>query len=369
MFMRKRVLSVSIICMLAAVTAVAQVSFVLQVPPTGVLQKNQLWNMALVYSGNASTSVIIQMMLMDARNGQPVMTAASRPILLTKGTTVIGAKDVAPVEYNYLSSLFNADRDPNGFLPAGDFKACYTVLQNAHNGVVQAEDCIPVEVQPLSPPQLNSPADTSTVATAYPQFSWLPPTPVNLFSNLNYEMILVEVLPDQGPYEAIQQNMPVYNISHLNDPVNMYPASGKPLDTGKVYAWRVLALNDDQFIAQSEVWTFKLAQPPPKALVVPGGNYMPMRAGNERSAGVHVLTCDTIGIKFYSFEKDHPAVVNFYSADGKLVRTVTETIVYGDNYLAYVLNKSFDKGKVYRIEISDTRKNTYTASFTLTTTK
>ena len=96
---------------------------------------------------------------------------------------------------------------------------------------------------------------------------------------------------------------------------------------------------------------------------------MPLRPGNERSAGVHALTCDTIGIKFYSFEKDHPAAVNFYGADGKLVKTAQETIVYGDNYLAYILDKSFARGKLYRIELTDSRKTVYAASFTLTTTK
>ncbi|HEX3934411.1 MAG TPA: hypothetical protein VHW43_07005, partial [Puia sp.] len=273
----------------------AQVSLVLQVPPVGVMQKNQLWNMALVASG--SVPVSIQLTLVDAANGQPVMTAATRTLQLSKGANAITAKDVAPVQYDYLSPLFT-DRDPNGFLPAGNFKACYTVILPVDHGMSTAEDCIPVEVQPLSPPQLNSPPDTSVVETAYPQFSWLPPTPVNLFSELNYQMILVEVLPDQGSYQAIQENIPVYNISHLQDPVNLYPSSAKPLDTGKLYAWRVLVLNQDQYIDQSEVWTFKLATPKATPLVVPGGNYISLRSAREHSAGVQLLSSDTIGIRY-----------------------------------------------------------------------
>ena len=357
------------VCSLAFATAGAQVSIVLQVPPVGVMQKNQLWNMALINAGGPGVSVTIQLTLLDARDGQPVMTAQTRPVLLTKGTTMITAREVTPVHYDYPSPQFNVDRDPNGFLPVGNYKACYSIVQASHSEGRLTEDCIPIEVQPLSPPQLNSPADTSMVATAYPQFSWLPPTPINLFSNLSYEMMLVEVLPDQGPYQAIQQNIPVYNISHLKDPVNLYPASGTPLDTGRLYAWRILALNDEQFIAQSEVWTFRLATPVKTPLMVPGGHYMSMRPGNEPSAGVHVLTSDTIGCKFYSFEKDHPAMVNFYGADGKLVKATQEKIVYGDNFLVYVLSRDFEKGKVYRVEIADSKKNIYTASFSLTTTK
>ncbi|HLZ87675.1 MAG TPA: hypothetical protein VKQ52_10555 [Puia sp.] len=367
--MRKKISSALLVGLLAFVGTRAQVSMVLQVPPTGVMQKNQLWNMAIVNAGATGSRVVIQLTLLDGKDGQAVMTAQTRPILLTSGTTMVTAREVAPVQYEYLSPQFNIDRDPNGFLPVGNYKACYSILLQAQKSEGRmAEDCIPVEVQPLSPPQLNLPADTSTVATAYPPFSWLPPTPVNLFSNLTYDFLLVEVLPDQGAYQAIQENIPTYTISHLKDPVHLYPASAKPLDTGRIYAWRILALNEGQFIAQSEVWTFKLATA--KApLVVPGGHYMPMRAVNERSAGIHVHTCDTIGIKFYSFEKDHPAVVNFYAADGTIVKTAQEHIVYGDNYLAYVLNRAFEKGKVYRIELADTRKNIYSTSFILTTAK
>ena len=354
---------------LGVTAATAQISMVLQVPPVGVMQKTQLWNMAIINAGPPGAKVSIQLTLLDATDGQAVMTAQTRTLLLQKGTTILTARDVSPVQYDYMSSQFNVDRDPNGFLPVGNFKACYSIVQAIKGEGTLAEDCIPLEVQPLSPPQLNLPTDTSTVPTAYPQFSWLPPTPINLFSNLSYDFMLVEVLPDQGSYQAIQQNIPVYNVSHLKDPVHVYPASAKPLDTGRTYAWRILAMNEDQFIAQSEVWTFKLATPNKQPLSPPGGNYMPMRPASEKAVGVHMLTCDTIGVKFYSFERDHPADVNFYDATGKLVRTEKETIVYGDNYLAYILNKSFGNGKVYRIELADTKKTLYSASFTLTTAK
>ena len=348
------------------VMAQGQVSLVLQVPSVGVLQKNQLWNMAIVNGSNGSGTVSIQLILQDARNGQPVMTATTRPLVLVKGTNVITAKDVAPVQYYYLSPMF-VDRDPNGFLPAGDFKACYIVQLNAnlHSASPLVEDCIPVEVQPLSPPQLNTPADTSVVQTAYPQFSWLPPTPVNIFGDLSYDMILVEVLPDQGAYQAIQQNIPIYNISHLQDPVNLYPASAQALDTGRVYAWRVLVLNNGEFITQSDVWTFRLATPKPSVIIVPGGNYIPLRRSNERGSGVQMLASDTIGIKYYSFDRDHADTVRFYSTDGKLVTAVPQTIGYGDNFLAYPLNKAFQKGKVYLVRVIDSRKNVYSASFIL----
>ena len=152
--------------------------------------------MALIYTGNGTISVSIALTMLGARDNQPVMTALSRPIMLSKGTNLISIKDASPIQYDYLSPVFNVDRDPNGFLPVGNYKVCYTVLQGGGHGEGPfVEDCLPVEVQPLSPPQLNTPADTSTLEITYPQFSWLPAMPVSLFSNLSYDMLLVEVLP------------------------------------------------------------------------------------------------------------------------------------------------------------------------------
>ena len=359
-------LQVTVVLWLAATgVSQAQVTMVLQVPPTGVMQKNQLWNMALIYTGNSTLTTTIQLTLFSAKDNQPVMTATTRPVLLTKGTNAIDIKMVAPVQYTYLSPAFNVDRDPNGFLPVGDYKACYIIAQPTHAANSLAEDCIPVEVHPLSPPQLNSPADTSTVPTAYPQFSWLPPTPVNLFSNLTYDMLIVKVLPGQGPNEAIQQNIPVYNIGNYRDAVNVYPASNKPLDTATQYAWRVIAMNEGQFIAQSEVWTFQLAKPKPAPVTVPNGNYIPLRASNQPATTPSVLTGGVLGIKYYSFEKDHNTTVSIYGPDGAVMNTTQATIVYGDNYLAYPLNGSYQQGKLYRIQLTDGHNIIHYASFTI----
>lgn len=343
----------------------AQVTLALQVPAVGIMQKNQLWNMALIYTGNGGANVVVGLTLLSAKDNQPVMTATSRILVLNKGTNQFNAKDMGPILYNYLSPIFNVDRDPDGFLPIGNYKACYTVIRNSHSAEPLAEDCLPVEVQPLSPPQLNIPADTATLETAYPQFSWIPPLPLNLFSNLTYDMLVVEVLPGQGAYEAIQRNIPVYNISHYTSMLHTYPSSNAPLDTGRIYAWRVIAKNEDAFVAQSEVWTFKLASPKRMTLKPANGNYILLRKSNEPATGVSTLTESIIGIKYYSFDKEHAATVQFFTPDGQLVQSVQEKIVYGDNFLAYALNGSFQKGKIYLVKITDLQHNLYTASFTI----
>jgi len=364
--MYKKALLIAL-CVAGTLVGRAQVAMALQVPPTGVMQKPQLWNMALVYSGTAPVSVYISLTLLNASDNTPLMTATSRSIPLTRGTRQINATDVAPVQYNYLSSLFNIDRDPNGFLPIGNFKACYIVYLNGDSRSELAEDCIPVEVQPLSPPQLNLPADTATLEVAYPQFNWLPPTPLNLFSNLGYDMLVVEVSPGQSPYEAIQQNVPVYNISDYKSLVHVYPASNKGFDTGHVYAWRVIAKNEGQFVAQSEVWTFTIAPLKKQALTVASGNYILLNNSNG-SAGVNSIVPGNLGIKYYSFDKAHTTTISFLDADGTVIQTITERLVYGDNFLAYPLDSRFEKGKVYTILITDLNNKPHTALFSISHT-
>ncbi len=343
----------------------AQVTLALQVPPTGVMLKSQLWNMALMNTGNSTINVSVELTLLSTKDNQPVMRAVSRTLQLNKGTNQINGKDVAPVVYDYLSPLFNIDRDPNGFLPVGSYKACYTVLQLSHGDAPLIEDCLPVEVQPVSPPQLNTPADTSTLETAYPQFSWLPPLPLNLFSDLTYDMLVVEVLPGQGSYEAIQQNIPVYNISRCKDQAHLYPASNTPLDTGRVYAWRVIAKNEDEFIAQSEVWTFRLASRRPAIIIPLNGSYIPLRTDNEPAVGAETITGNILGIKYYSFDKDHEAICNFLNSEGRIVRSVRQRIVYGNNFIGFTLDGSFQKGKIYKVEIVDLHNIRHTTSFTI----
>ena len=105
----------------------AQVSMTLQVPPTGVLLKNQLWNLVLVNVENRNLLVKLNLVLLDVQTNQPVITASSAPFSLSKGARQLQARDISPVQYAYSIPASRVDMDPNGMLPAGRYQACYTV--------------------------------------------------------------------------------------------------------------------------------------------------------------------------------------------------------------------------------------------------
>jgi hypothetical protein len=339
----------------------AQLSLSVQEPPAGIVQKNQLWNLSLIYSGSNTINVTIGLSLIDMSDNQPVLTGFTRPITLTKGVKQLKTGDVSPVDYTYVSLAFN--RLTDAFLPIGNYRACYTVYTgDKHAENILSEDCISLDIQPLSPPQLAMPADSANIQNPYPQFSWLPPAPLMLFNNLNYELLLTEIGEDQTPGAAIQENIPVYNARGLTTTVNNYPFSNKSLDTGKLYAWRVIAKNGESFVAQSEVWTFKVVKEKLETLIPASGVYMELKNDNAYTS-TGVIPDNILGVKYYSYDKTHEAVIKFFNEKGEVIQEIKRTVEYGNNFMVFKLDHSFSKETTYFIEITDLQMSRYRTSF------
>jgi hypothetical protein len=235
----------------------AQVNVNVQLPPAGLVQKEQLWNLLLVNNNTDVVDVTLQLNLQDAATGQVVFTATSGNVLLSKGVKMITASDVQPISYTY--NLLDFSKN---YLPMGSYIACYQVINTgARKEAAIAEECMRIHIDPLSPPLLNSPADKTTIESPYPQFSWMPPTPFDMFSSLSYDVLVTEVLEGQSPTEAIQYNTPIYSKSDITQTYESYASSFTKLDTGKIYAWQVVAKNGLNYAAKTEVWTFKVAPP------------------------------------------------------------------------------------------------------------
>jgi len=353
-----------ITCFLLGACLHAQVTMTLQVPPSGVMQKNQLWNMVLVYTGDVPKDVYIELSLLDTRDNRPAMTGVARKVTLTKGAKQIQAADVSPVQYEYLSPAFNVDRNPNGLLPIGNFTACYVIsAYNGENKAILAEDCIPVEVAPLSPPLLNTPADEAILETQYPQFNWLPPAPLNLFNDLSYDALVVEVRTGQSSTEAIQQNIPVISSGNNRTLFLNYPSSNKALDTGKVYAWRVIAKNNNQFVAQSEVWTFKIGGKTIKTPIIENGAYFKLK---RESPSSYVTTSGGLKIEYNNMANDSSVHYRIVSADdpkGGVLKDGIFSLKYGQNFIDLTLDKVFTDKRMYLLQLTNSRREVWNMMF------
>ena len=252
----KKILSLVLLSLLAGAGS-AQVLINLQLPPSGVMVKSQLWNFSLVNTATTTYDIQVEVTLTDMGSNQRVLTGTSKLIQLPKGARVIKPSDVTPVTYNVTGA--GVDASPDGFLPVGHFMACFSVLRiNSDLSERLAEECESIEVEPISPPLLVSPSDSDQVELVRPLFTWIPPTPFTMFASLRYNWTLVEVAPLQTGAAAIQQNVPLLSQSNLGITSFQYPLSSAALDTGKIYAWQVSAMNNNSVIAQSEIWTFRL---------------------------------------------------------------------------------------------------------------
>jgi hypothetical protein len=335
----------------------AQLSVNVQLPPAGLIQKEQLWNLVLSNNSNTTLDVAILITLQDAVTGQTVLSGSSRSIAIPRGIKTINSKDVQPVQYNYGLSAITGS-----YLPLGSYIACYTITKLNHQLVeTLTNECVNINISPLSPPLLNMPADKSLLQTRYPQFSWTPPTPLPMFDNLNYEVVVAELQEGQSPADAIRTNTPVYLKTNSKQTFENYPSTYARLDSSKTYAWQVIARNGFYYSVPTEVWTFSFAKDSVKLQNI-GSTYILLKA-NADEAGINYIEGAYLFLKYYSFDKEHAATVRFFNSNGGLIKQQKQKIIYGDNFMRFELNRQFRHDQVYRVEITDQQNRIHTASF------
>lgn len=351
--------SLWLILSLLSLGASAQVSMTVQLPPEGVFLKSQLWNIILVSAEDRPVNVRIALRVTDLQSNEPAFTGMTRTISLQKGAKQLQLGDVMPVQYEYLSPL--VDRSANGVLTAGNFLACYNLIVESSKGAQPGEDCISFAIAPLSPPLLNSPANQSAAETRLPQFTWLPPAPLNLFTDLNYEMILTELHASQSPEEAVQQNIPVYRAPRLKDNYINYPASGLQLDTAKTYAWTVIAKNGRQFSAQTEVWTFRVKGIKNETAVSEAA-YVQLKKELDGS----VTTTSRLLHYTYTNETGEAQVkfeVIALDAGNEIVQKGTLNLQPGNNLLQLELGRKLNPGTHYLFRLLNKRQEQWQMKF------
>lgn len=222
-------------------------------PLAGIIQKSNLWNVAVINTSTTTIDCRLELILRNRINGLEVLTATTANIQVQAGAKQLNVSQLQPIQYNNVVNNINVRTDD--LLPIGDYTACYRLTGDKN---ILAEECISFDIEPLSPPTLITPVDASQLINNPTQLTWLPPSPFNLFNKLSYEINIVELLVGQKPAEAIQQNIPFYSASNI--PTNQFSLMGLglPFEKGKMYAWQVQARDDYNYAGKSEIWTFSL---------------------------------------------------------------------------------------------------------------
>lgn len=154
-----------------------------------------------------------------------------------------------------------------GRLPEGDYTACAAVADDA--GFVLDESCADFYVAYPDPPLLLGPEDGARLTDAEPLFQWTPAQAPPDYP-VSYSLRVVEILPGQLPGEALDRNIPHYELRDAFTTALRYPIDGLPLEPSKTYAWEVRALDTNGYPAsandgRSEIWTFQVDEPEPVA--------------------------------------------------------------------------------------------------------
>lgn len=336
--MRKFLTAITISMFVSGVIQ-AQVYIQTTLPTVGLVQKNQLWNLVLVNGTTASIEGKLDLVLRDRQTGMELMTATTSRFTLLKGSLSVNVNNLNPIQYNYLA--MDGGSMLNGLLPAGAYIACYSFTKIAAEKPEQiAEECVPFDIEPLSPPMLIYPADSSELDAVPAQFTWTPPTPAGMISRLRYEILITEIKPGQKEDEALQDNMSFYNIADVINNFLTYPASLPSFEKEKWYGWQVVARDDKSYAGKSEVWVFKVKQASPVELMIKGTPYIRMKPDGAELGiapnGILKLSYDnryadssvTVTIKDLSSESDGGKPPQF-----------RVKIVPGENQIQYSLKK------------------------------
>lgn len=353
--MKKRI--VLLICFLATFSPFlfAQVQIQPVLPNTGLVQKNQLWNLILLNGAGVSMDGRIELVLLDRTTSQELMTASTAEFSLNKGSNVVNINKLIPVLYNYLG--IEPDRNINGLLPIGTYTVCYTFVRNPNSEKreIVAEECHSFDVEPLGPPQLSFPPDSTIFETSPTQFSWTPPTPMALMTRLRYQVIITEIQPTQQPAEAIEENIPFFSAEQTPTNFISYTGAQPAFSINKWYAWQVRASDDDKYAGKSEVWVFKLSKPTPVEEIVNGTAYLQLQ---KNGAGKSVAPNGILRYSYFNQLADTTArvtITDITKADKKKAAEFMLKVARGQNNMQQELSKYMkpEEGHVYMLALEN----------------
>jgi hypothetical protein len=342
-----------VILFLFNITGETQYSVQPTLPNIGLVQKEQLWNVIVTNSSPNTSGAILVLKLLNRISDDEVFNATTNHFQLEPGAKQLNAFALGPIQYVDHSASIKT------LLPVGSYTACYVLISADGKETELARECTSFDVEPLSPPMLIFPEDSAVMQLLPRQFSWLPPSPSMLFSNLGFDVSITEIQPGQTAGEAIQNNLPILN-SHVSAPFLSLPGSTQ-FETGKFYAWQVVARDGSQYAAKSEAWVFSLDTSKEEE-INENGVYALLE---ERSAqaGLHHLDGNVLKLKYHSFDRLHEGKLIFFNSEGKIVDKVKHSISYGTNLIVLRLPNRFKSSQIYTVQISDKQDRTYSATF------
>jgi hypothetical protein len=214
---------------------------------------------------------------------------------------------------------------------------------------------------------LNLPLDEEKVETTRPVFIWLPPSPQVLFNNVLYDLRLVEVLQTQSSSSAIETNIPLYLQANINLTTQPFPVGYPELQVGKVYAWQIIAKNNNSAVSKSEIWTFTVKENKQElSNNKPEGYYSKLRNENDAS---YIICTGILHFELNNELNQNSIEIRITDLSGpgrKAVRLESSTvpIKLGQNFIDIdLLGSSLMNRHIYQLVVESLNKGKWFVKF------
>jgi hypothetical protein len=340
----------------------AQITLTTQVSNTGVMLKDQLWNVIITNNTNDIANVKIELDVTDLLIGQSVLNASSGKLSLGKGMKIITIRDMQPVVYNFAATEFTGN-----YIPCGSYRVHHRLIQETTKGDIPvADEVTSVNVTPMSPPLLIYPEDKSGTDNVYPQFTWMPPAPAEMFSPLVYDLNVVMIEDGQSPKEAIEFNRPVYSNTNIQSPPEKMPTSFEQLQQGKSYAWQVTARSGMACASPTDVWVFSIGKDSVSKIIESAPYTRLSTAGTEITTAQEGI----VKMEYLNNINDKEVKCTVYKANekekkGRKEIHFTLKVSNGQNYLSYNVGKKLkgEKNMVYELSLKNGRGEEWLMQF------
>lgn len=338
----------------------AQLTLQANIPAAGFIQKGQLWNILIVNNSTANYDCKLNLSLKDRITGQEVLTAVTGFFKMGAGVLQLNENNLNPIQYNYLSS--GIDSKIQGLLPVGAYTACYTLTSTTEK-VEFAENCFEFDVEPLSPPLLAFPTDSTQSDVQPLQFIWMPPTPAGMFSRLHYEILITQINDHQKADEALQQNSPFYTQSSIINNNMNYSGNNLSFEKDTWYAWQIIARDDRSYAAKSEAWVFKVGSPSVEKTVIDQAPFLKMKKnGSDKGIAQNGI----LKLSYINETTDSVIKIRIVELTGeKQSREFTSKLHAGENLMEYDVSKKYKlkEGVIYEAQITNSRNELWSVLF------
>jgi hypothetical protein len=199
-----------------------------------------IWNFQTNSNGISPTTAIFKATVKTV-NSQIVFEATSKPVVLSSGFQSWDYSGLTPFQINFANNSIGQAAMNAGYLLPGDYVVCIEVIADNVGGAQLAIYCSEIGITNFTSPHLIYPPNNAVLQDPNPILSWIGPTPILPFSNLNYTLQLVELDSGQTANNAFAFNPLKYYAMGIGEENLMYLPSYPILLSGVNYAWKVIA--------------------------------------------------------------------------------------------------------------------------------